>query len=60
MHIGHLNDISDNFKTCKKRSEEIEIYFCDHLGLAESFKMMNRPDPTVTLFDGLFLWKLKR
>ena len=25
------------------------------LGLAESFKTMNRPDPTVTLFDGLFL-----
>ena len=38
------------------------------LGLAESFKMMNRhgptrpelaqPDPTVTLFDGLFLRKV--
>ena len=25
------------------------------LGLAESFKTMNRPDPAVTLFDGLFL-----
>ena len=26
-------------------------------GLAESFKMMNRTDPTVMLFDGLFLGK---
>ena len=30
------------------------------LGITESFKMMNRPgptrhDPTITLFDGLFL-----
>ena len=27
------------------------------LGLAESFKTMNRPGPTVTLFDGFFLEK---
>ena len=41
-----------------------------YLGLAESFKTMNRPDParpdptrpepTVTLFDGLFLRKYER
>ena len=30
------------------------------LGLAESFKTMNRPDPTLTLFDGLFLGNYKR
>ena len=33
------------------------------LGLAESFKTMNRParpDPTVTLFDGLLLRKYER
>ena len=30
------------------------------LRLAESFKMMNQHDPTVTLFDGLFLGKYKR
>ena len=30
------------------------------LGIAESFKTMNLPDPTVTLFDGLFLGKYKR
>ena len=30
------------------------------LGLAESFKTMNRPDLSVTLFDGLFLEKYKR
>ena len=29
------------------------------LGLAESFKVMNRPDPTVTNFDGLFLGNMK-
>ena len=29
-------------------------------GQAESFKLMNRPDPTVTLFDGLFLKKYTR
>ena len=30
------------------------------LGLAESFKTMNQFDPTVTLFDGLFLRKYRR
>ena len=30
------------------------------LGIAKPFKMMNCPDPTVTLFDGLFLVKFKR
>ena len=29
-------------------------------GPAESIRMMNWPDPTVTLFDGLFLRKYKR
>ena len=27
---------------------------------AESFKTMNRPDPTVMLLDGIFLVKYKR
>ena len=30
------------------------------LELAESLKTMNRPDTTVTLFDGLFIGKYKR
>ena len=30
------------------------------LGLAESFKTMNRPDPIITLFDDLYLGKYKR
>ena len=30
------------------------------LGSAESFKMMNRPDPTETLFDGMLLRKYER
>ena len=29
------------------------------LGLAASFKTMNRSNPMVTLFDGLFLGKYK-
>ena len=29
-------------------------------GPAEFFKTMNRPDPTVTLFDVLFFGKYKR
>ena len=30
------------------------------LGLAQLFKTMNRPGPTVSLFDDLFLSKYKR
>ena len=30
------------------------------LGVAESFKIMNQPDQTVTFFDGLFLKKYKK
>ena len=34
--------------------------FMTILGLAKLLKAMNRPDPTVTLFDSLFLKKYKR
>ena len=34
--------------------------FMTILGLTESFKTMNRPDPTATLFDSLFLEKYRR
>ena len=30
------------------------------LGLAESFKTMNQSDPTVTLFDDLFLSEIMK
>ena len=33
--------------------------FITILELAESFKMMNQPGPTVALFDGLFLKSIK-
>ena len=56
--MGRLVEIQTVPKPSKK-SEEIEINFHDYLRLAESFKTMNRPDPTVALFDGLFLGKYK-
>ena len=56
--MGRLDDIQTAIKPLKK-SENIEIHFYTILELAESFKTMNRPDPTVTLFDGSFLGKHK-
>jgi len=41
-----LDDIQTALKLLK--------LFMTILGVAESFKTMNRPDPTVTLFDSLF------
>ena len=38
----------------------MDIHFYSIFGLAELFKTMNQPGPTVTLFDGLFLKKYKR
>ena len=38
----------------------MKYIFMTILGLAESFKTMNRPDPTVTLFDALFLGEYKK
>ena len=55
---GRLNDIQTALKPFKK-SKKIEIHFYDHLGLAESFKTMNRSDLTITLFDGLFSESVK-
>ena len=40
--------------------ENIKYIFMTILGQTESFKTMNRPGPTVMLFDGLFLRKYKR
>ena len=62
--MGHLDDIQTALKPLKK-SKKFEIHFHDHFfELAKSLKTMNRPgpthnDPTVTLFDGVFLGKLK-
>ena len=59
--MGCLVDIQTALKPLKK-SEKIELKCITILGLSESFKMMNqsdptRPDPTVMLFDSLFLVK---
>ena len=48
---------SNNTKTFKKIRKKIEYNLYDLLRLAESFKTMNRPGPTVTLFDDIFLGK---
>ena len=62
----HLNS-SENIK---KNGKKLKSIFMIILELAESFETMNRPDqarpnttrpdPTVTLLDGLFLGKYKR
>ena len=51
-----LDDIHTALKPLKK-IEKFKYIFMIILGLAESFKTMNRPDPIVRLFDGLFLGK---
>ena len=57
--MGRLLDIQTAPKPLKK-SEKLKYIFMTILGLAKSFKMVNRPDPTETVFDSLFLGKYKR
>jgi len=40
--------------------KQLKYSFMTILGPAESFKTMSRPNPTVTLFDSLFIAKYKR
>ena len=58
--MGRLDDIQTAIKSLKNRKKKIKYIFKTILGQGESFKTMNRPDPTVTLYDGLFLGKYKR
>ena len=64
--MGRLVDIQIALKPLKKSDfdfdhlTKITILILTILGLAESFKTMDRPDPTATLFDGLFLGKYER
>ena len=51
--MGRLDDIQAALKPLKK-SKKLKYIFMTILGQAESFKTMNRPSPTVKLFDGLF------
>ena len=60
--MGRLDNIQTAIKPLKK-SKKCKYILMTILGLAESFKTMNRPDPTkhnLALFDGLFLGKYKR
>ena len=53
LYVSHLEDIQTSLKPLKKKN------FMNILGLAESFKTMNWPGPTITVFDGLFLGNSK-
>ena len=53
--MGRLDDIQTALKPFKK----MKYIIMTILGQAESFETINRPDPTVTLFDGFFLGKYK-
>ena len=54
-HMGRLDVIQTSLKALKM----LKYIFITILELTESFKTMklNRPDLTVTFFDGLFLGK---
>ena len=56
--MGRLVDIQAALEIFKK-IRKIEIKFYDHFR-AESFKTMNLSDPSLMLFNGLFLRKYKR
>ena len=62
--MGRLDNIQTALRPLKKL-ESIRYIFTTILGLAESFKTMDRPgliqpDLTITLFDGLFIGKQKK
>ena len=57
--MGPLYDIQTALKLLRNR-EILEFIFRTILGLAESFKSMDRSDSTVTLFECLFLGKYER
>ena len=58
--MGRLENIQTALKLQKKNRKKLKYIFMTILGLAKSFKIMNRSDPTITLFDGLFIGKYKR
>ena len=58
--MGPLVYIQISSKIFLKNQKKLKYIFMTILGIVESFKAMNRPDPIVTLFDGLFLGKFKR
>ena len=58
--MGRLDEIQTALKPLKEIGKKMKYIFKIILVLAELFKMMNRPDPTVTLFDSLFIEKYNR
>ena len=59
--MGRLDDIQTALKTCEKKNQKkLKYIFMTILGLVESYKTINRQDPKVTLFDGLFIGNYKR
>ena len=59
--LPRLHSISYN--TSEKNRKKLKYIFMSILDSAESFKTMNRPDPTwpeLSLFDGLLIGKFKR
>ena len=65
LRVSEVNEvpISSNIwvaSTTIKNREKLKYIFVTILGLAESFKTMNQPGLTVTLFDGLFFGNYDR
>ena len=57
---GSPRQHSNSSKNLKKKRKKFIYIFMTILGLAESFKTVNQPGPTVTVFDGFILWEYKR
>ena len=55
--MGLLDDIKNSSKTFKKSEKTETHFYVFQFFLVESFKTMNLPSLTVTLFDGVFLGK---
>ena len=60
VRYGSPRRDSNSYKTFEKNRIKLICICVTISGLAESFKTMNRPNLTVTLFDGLFLGEYKR
>ena len=66
--MGRLDDIQTTLKPLIKNRKNLKLICMTILGLAESFKVINRPDPNrpgptepdpiVTLFESVFLKKV--
>ena len=55
FYMGCLDDIQTALKPLQKIGNSFKYIFMTILGLADSFKTMNRPGLAVMLLDGIFL-----